>query len=100
MSIKNKVVVNLWLEDDCDKDTDGPIIHWSPMNFSIYNKLFIDMIYETVDQWVSENEMITEKQYELILQHIVEYDGAGACTGEHFEILNVEKEHIEVRYFD
>lgn len=88
---KNKVLVSLWLEDGCSQDEGEVTRSWHPINFSLYSGLFQDMVYEAVDNWLSDNTMRVEIEYELIFQHIREHDVGGALTDEYFEILHVEE---------
>ena len=87
---KNKVLVNLWLEDGCSQEEGEVGRSWSPINFSIYSDLFPDMIYEAIEEWLSNNTMRTEIEYELILEHIQDHDGGGALTNEYFTVLHTE----------
>jgi len=43
---KNKILVDLWLEDGCSKEDGEVAVSWHPINFSIYSTLFPDMIQE------------------------------------------------------
>jgi len=93
MNIKNKVIVNLWLEDGCKQSEDEVSISWHPINFSIFSKLFQDMVYEGVDEWLSIHNLRTERRYELIMEHIIE-----DATTEHFQVIHKEIDsHSEIR---
>lgn len=87
---KNKVLVSLWLEEGCSQADDEVTRSWSPINFSIYSDLFPDMINEAIGDWLGENTMRVETEYELILEHIREHDGGGALTDEYFTVLHTE----------
>lgn len=97
---RNKVLVSLWLEEGCSQDEGEVQRRWHPINFSIYSTLFQDMVNQAVDNWLAENTMRTEIEYELIFQHVHEHDGGGALTDEYFEPLHVEVCLPIVRSFD
>lgn len=87
---KNKIIVDMYLEDGC-KQEDGEVnIAWKPINFMIYDDLFFDLINEAIQEWLSEHKLVIHQLNEVIFQHIVEHDGAGACMGEYFEAINHE----------
>jgi hypothetical protein len=87
---KNKIIVNMFLEDGC-KQEDGEVnTSWHPINFSIYDDLFFDLIKEAIEQWLSEHKLAVYQLNEVIFHHVVEHDGAGACMGEYFEPIHHE----------
>ena len=87
---KNKMLVNLWLDQGCSQKDGEVSISYAPINFLIHSPLFIDMINEAVAAWLSENEIPNEHDCELIFQHVIEHDGAGATHTEYFELLNCD----------
>jgi hypothetical protein len=88
--MKNKIIVNLWLEKGCKQEDMEYNIGWKPINFDIYSDLFQEIVEESVHQWVSENPIKEEIHYELIMEHIIENDGAGTVTAEYFNVINKE----------
>ena len=90
--MKNKILVSLYLESGCNQDEDETNIEWIPINFCIYSDLFPEIISESICQWLSENQLNKECFYELIMQHVIEHDGAGVVHSEYFEVINVENE--------
>ena len=87
---KNKILVDLWLEDGCSKEDGEVAVSWHPINFSIYSTLFPDMIQEAIDEWIADHNIAKEHHYELIFQHTVESDGGGAVSAEYFEAIHVD----------
>jgi hypothetical protein len=63
---------------------------WSPINFQIYSELFLDLINECCEEWLSENQLSTDVFYEVIFAHEVERDGGGAVLGESFVPISKE----------
>ena len=94
MNISNKVLVVFHLEDGCKQEEDEVGISWNPINFQIYNKLFIDLIDEACGEWLSENKLNTDFIYEVIFKHVVDRDGGGAVTCEYFEPIHVEHQGL------
>lgn len=86
----NKIIVEFFLEEGCKQELGEVNISWNPINFGIYNDLFIDLIKEAIDEWLSEHTLRTYLHYEVIFKHVVEHDGAGACAGEYFEPIYSE----------
>ena len=91
MSIRNKVRVCLYLQDDCSQEGGEVSIFWEPINFMIYSDLFPEIISISIDDWLGDNAIDKRCQYELIFEHIVEHDGAGAITCEYFQAIHVDK---------
>jgi len=94
MSIRNKVLVKIYLEDGCKQEDDEVSICWVPVNFLVYSNLFQELIDNAVDDWLSENKLCHGYLHELILAHEVERDGGGAITGESFEIIHHEAQEL------
>jgi hypothetical protein len=92
--VKNKILVNLFLEDGCKQDDSEVNISWKPINFEIHSRLFPEIIDTSIDGWLSDNELIHGFAYELIMTHIMESDGCGVVSAEYFEVTSVEKEVI------
>lgn len=90
MTIRNKIKVDFHLEGGCSQKEGEVSFSWQPINFSVYSRLFPDLIEEACDEWLSENDLQEDVVYEVIFAHVVEYDGAGAVTGEHFEPIYKE----------
>ncbi len=82
--ISNKVLVVFWLEEGCSQEEGEVQISWAPINFLIYDKLFVDMIYEAADEWLLKNKLQTEILHEVIFCHERDIDAGGACLGEWF----------------
>ena len=80
---KHKVLVDLWLAAGCSQDEDEVLISWKPINFSIYSDLFQDLVYDAVNEWLSENKLRHETDYELILAHVHEDE-----VTEYFEVIH------------
>lgn len=94
MSIKNKVLVRLHLEDGCSQSRGEVNSAWRPINFDIYSGLFAGMIEEAIEEWLSVNTMMANVQYEIIFSHFVERDAAGAVHSEYFLPLQIERESL------
>lgn len=92
--MKNKILVNLWLDKGCSQEDGEYYLSWNPINFSIYSELFQDIVEESVSEYLSNIKLKEETRYELIMQHIVEHDGAGTVTSEYFEVLNMELSNV------
>jgi hypothetical protein len=80
----NIVLVHLHLEEGCSQDEDEVDIQWKPVNFMVYSDLFQDMIYEAVDEYLSDITLKTNEFREVMFKHIVDRDGGGAVLGEWF----------------
>lgn len=92
MQIRNKVIVNLHLEDGCKQEDDEVTISWTPINFSIYSDLFPEIIKSSIYDWLADNEIGERYYHEVIFAHCMEYDGAGAVTSEYFEPVFHERQ--------
>lgn len=92
--IRNKVRVNLLLEKDCSQDDGEVSVSWSPINFDVYSDLFLGIITESVDEWLSENKIEHDVLYEIIFAHCIESDGGGAVLGEYFEPIYHERQEL------
>lgn len=90
MTISNKVIVTFWLDSGCSQEDGEVSIAWQPVNFAIYDRLFVDLIYEAADEWLSENTLKSEVPYEVLFKHVMEHDGAGACHSEYFSPISEE----------
>lgn len=88
--IRNKIKVEFYLDNGCSQENGEVSTCWQPINFSIYNSLFPDLINEAIDQWLSDNTVSQHVTYEVIFAHVIERDGAGAVVGEYFEPIYVE----------
>ena len=85
MSIKNKILVRLFLEDGCEQENDEVSVSWQPINFAIHCGLFQGLIDDAVCEWLSDNNVGQQCVHEIIFSHCVEHDGGGALLGEYFE---------------
>lgn len=92
MSIRNKVLVSLFLEEGYKQEDDEVTTSWRPLNFDIYSDLFPDLIQEAVDQWLMDNTLTVNVAHEVIFAHAVVHNGAVA--DEHFE--PIYHEHVVV----
>lgn len=92
MTIRNKIKIDFHLEDGCDQEKGETYTQWEPLNFSIYNPLFYDLIGEAIDSWLDENTIAKNYRYEVIFSHVIEMDGAGAVTSEYFEQIHQESQ--------
>lgn len=90
MSVRNKIIVDIFLEDGCSQEKGEVSSSWQPINFRIYSDLFPELIQHAIDEWLSENSIVSGFIYELIFAHVVEHDGGGAVLGEHFEDIYKE----------
>ncbi|MCP5004958.1 MAG: hypothetical protein GY941_13640 [Planctomycetes bacterium] len=88
--IRNKIIVNFFIEDGCSQDEGEASSHWQPINFSIYSDLFPELIQEAIDEWLSDNTIAEHTAYEVIFAHVIDHDGGGAVLGEHFEPIYTE----------
>lgn len=94
LAIRNKILVNLYLEDGCTQEDGEVNISWLPINFAIYSDLFQELIQTSIDAWLGENEVENNFMYEVIFAHVVEHDGAGAVTSEYFEPIYHERQGL------
>jgi hypothetical protein len=85
----NLVLFNFYLEADCSQDDGEVSVSWKPVNFMIYSKLFIDMIYEAADEFLSDVTLRPEEPLEVLMRHVVDRDGAGAVLDEYFEPVKI-----------
>ena len=92
MNIRNKILVDFYLEDGCSQEEGEVNTSWKPINFSIYSTLFIELIGDAIAEWLSENTIENDIAYEVIFAHVVEHDGGGAVVGEHFEQIHQESQ--------
>ena len=92
MGVRNKIKVDFYLEDGCSQEEGEANVSWQPINFSIYSDIFIDLISEATDQWLSENTIEKNMVYEVIFAHEIERDGGGAVVGEYFEPIYIEQQ--------
>lgn len=83
--IKNKVIVNFFLESGCSQEDDEVSTRWHPINFQIYDDQFVDLIREAISEWLDEHIIAHEVPHEVIFAHVIERDGVGAVTSEYFE---------------
>ena len=90
MSVRNKIIVSIHLDDDCSQEDGEVSISWKPINFMIYSTLFPEIIELSVDDWLSDRTIKKGLLYEVIMQHRVEHDGAGAVMGEYFEAIYID----------
>ena len=88
--IRNKIRVEFFLQEGCSQEEGEVGISWSPINFAIYSSLFIDLIAEACDEWLSDNDVEVNESYEVIFAHVIEHDGGGAVVVELFEPIYVE----------
>jgi len=88
--IRNKIRVEFFLEDGCSQEEGEVGTSWQPINFSIYSSLFIDLITEAIDEWLSENTVNVHVTHEVIFAHVIEHDGGGAVVGEFFDPIYEE----------
>lgn len=88
-NIRNKILVTFYLEDGCNQDDDEVLTSWWLINFKIYSELFIDMINDAIQEWLSENRVEHNKTYEVIFAHVIEHD-VGAVHTEYFEPIFTE----------
>tara|TARA_R110000737_G_C14334487_1_gene442117 strand:- start:358 stop:636 length:279 start_codon:yes stop_codon:yes gene_type:complete len=92
--MKNKIIVNFSLEEDCSQEEGEVSIMWQPINFMIYSTVFHEIIDISIADYLSDNLIEHWAAYEVIFQHIVEHDGAGAVTSEYFEPIHSEISHF------
>lgn len=92
MTIRNKISVCFFVEDGCSQAEDEASAHWEPINFKIYDDLFLDLIKEAIADWLAENEIGEGITHEVIFAHCIERDGAGAVMGEYFEPVLHERQ--------
>ena len=90
MSVRNKIIVSIYLDDDCSQEDGEVSISWQPINFMIYSTLFPEIVALSIDDWISDRTIKKGVLYEVIMQHRVEHDGAGAVTGEYFEEIHLD----------
>lgn len=91
----NLVLVHLWLEDGCSQAAGEVDIRWQPVNFMIYSKMFPDMVYEAIEEYLGQTTLRHECLKEVMLRHVVERDGGGAVLGEWFEPVTFkESSHV------
>ena len=83
--MKNIAEVHFWLESGCSQDDGEVSMMWQPLNFMIYSPLFQDMIEEFSEEWLGDNRLEVETEYRVLVEHVVEYDGAGALMAEYFQ---------------
>lgn len=88
--IRNKVKIDFFVEDGCSQGDGEASAHWKPINFSIYDELFFEMIQAAIDEWLSENMIASGVVYEVIFAHAIEADGGGAVYSEYFEPIFTE----------
>lgn len=92
MNIRNKIKVDFHLEDGCKQEDGEANVEWQPINFSIYDPLFYELVGEAVDSWLDENTIVKHFRYEVIFAHVIERDGAGAVHSEYFEKVYQESQ--------
>lgn len=88
--IRNKVLVCFYVENGCNQDKGEASAEWTPVNFPIYDELFLEMIRDAIDEWLDQNVIRKNTRYEVIFAHVIERDGAGAVTSEYFEPVSLE----------
>ena len=94
MAIRNKIKVVFFVEDGCSQDDDEASSHWQPINFSIYNPLFPELIQIAIDEWLMNNTIEKNMAYEVIFAHFMDLDGGGAVLGESFDPIHTEREEM------
>ena len=92
MCIRNKIKVELYLDDGCSQEAGEVSTSWQTINFSIYSDLFTDIISEAISEWLGDNNVEKNTMYEVIFAHVVEHDGGGAVMGEYFEPIYRESQ--------
>lgn len=94
--IRNKIRVCFFLEDGCRQEDDEASAHWEPINFQIYNNLFLELVQDVIDQWLLETlshltphtklfflMWLTEIVQEQLLESTLYQFGRKARTGKH-----------------
>jgi len=94
MPISNKILVNFFLEEDHSQEDGEVYISWAPINFAIYSDLFVDILDVATSEWLSENKLDVNRRYEVIFQHVIDRDGAGAVCDEWFVPLHSSSETV------
>lgn len=94
MAISNKVLVTIFLEEGHKQDDDEYDARWRPINFDIYNPLFLDLVDEAISNWLGDHQLKHNHAYEILFKHIVEHDGGGAVTSEYFEPIHHETQQV------
>lgn len=92
MTVRNKIKVTFFVEDGCKQEEGEVSVSWVPINFSIYSPIFIDLIQEAIDQWIVDNIILDNTEYEVIFAHQSDRDGGGALLGEWFEPIYTESQ--------
>lgn len=59
----------------------------------IYSGLFVGLIQDAIDQWLSENTILNGATYEVIFAHYIDLDGCGAVVNEHFLPIYTESQN-------
>ena len=90
-TIRNKILVTMFLEDDCKQEDDEVSISWVPINFAIYSDLFPEMIQNSIDSWLNHNKLERNTLYEVIFAHVIEHD-MGAVHSEYFDPIFTESQ--------
>ena len=94
MAIRNKIIVNFFVEDGCSQEKGEASSHWRPVNFDIYSELFPELIQLAIDEWLEDNTIRKNVVYEVIFAHVIEHDGGGADLGEYFEPIHQETDSM------
>ena len=83
------VIAVLYSESDCKWSEDEYSV--SIQTIGCFDLGFIDDFNEAVQEWVAENvdKLKNERTYQLIMKHVYEHDGAGACHSRYFDIIDV-----------
>ena len=92
--IRNKIKVEFLLEDGCSQGEGEVNSRWEPINFSIYSELFIGLITDAIDEWLSVNTVRKNVVYEVIFAHTIDQDAGGAILGEYFEPVHTETQSM------
>ena len=87
----NKIIVNIFLASG-HSQKDGEVeISWHPINFSLYSDLFPVMVKDSVDDYLSNNKLEFDADYEIIMSHMMEFSQDGfSVTAEWFEPIYVD----------
>lgn len=90
-TIRNKILVTMFLEDDCKQEDDEVSISWVPINFAIYSELFHGLINESIEEWLGNNKLKHNITHEVIFAHVIEHD-MGAVHSEYFDPIFTESQ--------
>ncbi len=58
MTIRNKIKIDFYLEDGCEQEKGEVNVEQQPLNFSIYDPLFYELIDDAVSSWLEGNKIV------------------------------------------